>query len=75
MTSIEFIKMNIKNIKVQLKDTVSIYDNEIDLKLNKDSDYMLLKWELQLYQQVLKDLEKLEDIKSDIRWKMLNGEY
>lgn len=73
MTSIEFIKINIKNIEVQLKDTVSIYDNEIDLKLNKDSDYMLLKWELQLYQQVLKDLEKLEDIESDIRWKMLNG--
>lgn len=73
MTSIEFIKINIKNIEVQLKDTVLIYDNEIDLKLNKDSDYMLLKWELQLYQQVLKDLEKLEDIESDFRWKMLNG--
>lgn len=75
MTSIEFIKINIKNIKVQLKDIMSRYDNEIDLKLDKDSDYMLLKWELQLYQQVLKDLEKLEDIESDVRWKMLNGEY
>jgi len=75
MTSIEFIKINIKNIEVQLKDTISRYDNEIDLKLDKDSDYMLLKWELQLYQQVLSDLKKLEDIKSDIRWKMLNGEY
>lgn len=74
MTSIEFIKINIKNIEVQLKDTVSIYDNEIDLKLNKDSDYMLLKWELQLYQQVLNDLERLKDIESDFRWKMLNGE-
>ncbi len=73
MTSIEFIKINIKNIEVQLKDTVSIYDNEIDLKLNKDSDYMLLKWELQLYQQVLNDLERLKDIESDFRWKMLNG--
>ena len=48
MTSIEFIKINIKNIEVQLKDTMSRYDNEIDLKLDKDSDYMLLKWELQL---------------------------
>lgn len=75
MTSIEFIKINIKNIEVQLKDTISRYDNEIDLKLDKDSDYILLKWKLQLYQQVLKDLEKLEDIESDIRWKMLNGEY
>lgn len=73
MTSIEFIKINIKNIEDQLANTTSKYDNQIDLKLDKDSDYMLLKWELQLYQQVLKDLERLKDIDSDIRWKMLNG--
>lgn len=73
MTSIEFIKINIKNIEDQLANTTSKYDNQIDLKLDKDSDYMLLKWELQLYQQVLNDLERLKDIDSDIRWKMLNG--
>ena len=39
----------------------------------KDSDYMLLKWKLQLYQQVLDDLKRLKDIDSDIGWKMLNG--
>ena len=75
MTSIEFIKINIKNIEDQLANATSKYDNQIDLKLDKDSDYMLLKWKLQLYQQVLNDLEKLEDIKSDFRWKMLNGGY
>ncbi len=75
MTSIEFIKINIKNIEDQLANTTSKYDNQIDLKLDKDSDYMLLKWELQLYQQVLKDLERLKDIESDFRWKMLNGGY
>lgn len=73
MTSIEFIKINIKNIEDQLANTTSKYDNQIDLKLDKDSDYMLLKWELQLYQQVLNDLERLKDIESDFRWKMLNG--
>lgn len=73
MTSIEFIKINIKNIEDQLANTTSKYDNQIDLKLDKDSDYMLSKWELQLYQQVLNDLERLKDIESDFRWKMLNG--
>lgn len=71
MTSIAFIIYNIRNIKVQLTDIEAKYDNQIDLKLDKD--YSVLKLKLQYYEQVLKDLEKLSDIEADIRLEMLNG--
>lgn len=77
MTTIEFINERIDELRSKLEslNKKKKTDDILGVDLCVCWEIKLVEDEIYNYQQVLKDLEKLETIESDIRWKMLNGEY
>lgn len=73
MTTNDFIKEKINELKNKQEQLNKQKVDDLDLLTS--FEIKLLEDEIYNYKQVLSDLEKLEDIESDIRWKMLNGEY
>lgn len=71
MTTIEFIKEKIDELKNRQKQLHKSKEGDFDLVVSWE--IKLLEDEIYNYQQVLNDLERLKDIESDFRWKMLNG--